>query len=100
MTPEKAHYARIAALGCVVCARLGYGHTPAEIHHTKIGLTGAGQKSHWRDCIPLCPCHHRQGDGSSRFSGQLGYHVAPRTWESRYGCQLELLQQVRSLLGE
>lgn len=52
---------RVAALGCVVCRRLGYGRVPAEFHH--IAEEG-GQRSDFRGA-PLCPDHHR---------GPLGIH--------------------------
>lgn len=96
---EREHYAKVAALGCCVCRNLGYGVGLVEIHHTKIGITGVGRKSSHLDVLPLCPIHHQQGDGSERFAGELGYHIAPRTWEARYWTQRELLEQVRELLG-
>lgn len=94
-----AHYGRVAALGCVVCRNLGYQDSPAEVHHLR-KHTGAGRKEHYTNSIPLCPVHHRQGDGSERFNGELGYHVAPRSWEAQYGTQAQLLEQVNRLLGE
>lgn len=90
---ERAHYTRLAALGCVVCRNNGQPGTPAEIHHLRTH-TGAARKSVYTDSIPLCPVHHRQGDGSARFGGELGYHVAPRSWEARYGTQRELLERI------
>jgi hypothetical protein len=97
VAPEKAHYAAIAALGCIVCYRNGQSGTPAEVHHLR-AYTGAGKKAHYLDTIPLCAPHHRLADGSSRWDGELAYHCAPRTWEARYGMQRELLAQVTALL--
>jgi hypothetical protein len=42
---EKKHLDSVAQLGCVVCARLGYGETPAEIHHPRIKSRGIGLKA-------------------------------------------------------
>ena len=96
--PERAHYTRLAALGCVVCRNNGHPGTPAEIHHLR-AHTGAARKAHYTECLPLCPTHHRLGDGSERFGGELGYHVAPRSFEARYGTQRELLEQINGRLA-
>lgn len=39
----KRHMQRVAELGCILCRHLGYGQTPAEIHHLKEEC-GAGQR--------------------------------------------------------
>ena len=53
----KQYKSRVAALGCIACRLLGYGETPAQLHHPRTGQ-GMGQRSrHWL-CIPLCPEHH------------------------------------------
>ena len=91
-------WAKIAALGCIVCINNDVPGTPCEIHHLRVA-TGAAQRAHWSRTIGLCPCHHRQGDGSERFEGQYGYHVAPRTWALKYGAQEDLLIQTNTLIG-
>ena len=88
---ERRHYDRLARMGCIVCLNMGYEGGEIEIHHTKIGITGAGRKSDWRSAIPLCVSHHRQG--------KLAYHTSPRTFEECYGTQQELLAQVTERLG-
>lgn len=45
---------RVALLGCIVCQRLGYGETLAQVHHIREGRIA-------RDdflVLPLCPQHH------------------------------------------
>lgn len=87
---ERSHYDRLTRLGCIACRNMGYQDSPAEIHHTKIGITGAGRKSDYRNAIPLCPAHHRLG--------KLAYHASPKTWEAYHGTQAVLLEQVNRLL--
>lgn len=59
---EKRHLDRVAALGCILCRYLGYGETPAEIHHIREGQGGAQRSSHYLG-VPLCPEHHRGNSG-------------------------------------
>lgn len=88
---EIAYRARVAALGCCVCRMLNYGATPAEIHHER-SYTGAARKADESRIMPLCDVHHRHGDGSRRYNGELAYHCAPRTWEARYGTQASFVE--------
>lgn len=75
----------IAAQGCILCRRLGYPGTPAEIHHLRAGM-GAGQRNDNQTVIPLCPEHHR---------GNAGYHgMGRRAFERTYGVtELDLLRE-------
>ena len=34
---EKRHMGRVASLGCYLCRQLGYGETPAQVHHVREG---------------------------------------------------------------
>lgn len=73
---ESAYMAAVAALGCALCRRLGYGPTPAEVHHPRRG-TGAGQRASHYDTIPLCFPHHR---------GDAGIHgMGVKAWMAHYG---------------
>jgi hypothetical protein len=77
---EKKHMDRVAYLGCVVCRRMGYEGTPAELHHPRAG-TGAGRRASHMDVIPLCPEHHRgktglHGLGTKGFVKHYGYSEA------------------------
>ncbi|MCY0771285.1 Ref family recombination enhancement nuclease [Enterobacter cloacae complex sp. 2022EL-00788] len=91
---DRIHLQKVADLGCVVCRNLGFGYSPAEIHHLRKGC-GAGQRSAHKRSIPLCPPHHRNGGyGVAIHSGQ-------RKWEENYGSEEALLEQVnRELAGE
>ena len=83
---EKKHYAKIAQLGCSLCRHLGYGETPAEIHHIRKNAT----KRSLSPVIPLCREHHR-GDTGVHALGKKGKFEAcygvdeqtlfERTWE-------------------
>lgn len=88
---EKLHMARVAALGCVACRNEGLGVSPAIVHHIR---TGQGRKraSDW-DTFPLCPRHHL-GYGIG-----LSLHDGIKTWQAKFGTELELLAQTRRELG-
>jgi hypothetical protein len=84
---EKKHYAKIAQLGCSLCRHLGYGETPAEIHH----IRRFGGKRENAEVIGLCPQHHRFDDGIHGL-GRKGF-------EARYGLDEQaLLLQTKQLL--
>ena len=89
---EKKHLDLLSQLGCVVCARLGYGATPAEIHHPRKGTGLALRASHY-DAIPLCPEHHR---------GQSGVHgMGTKGFAKCYGFdESDLLETTKLLLEE
>jgi len=72
---EKKYMNSVAELGCLVCKRMGYPGTPAELHHPRAG-TGAGRRSSNWDVIPLCPEHHR---GNTGVHG-LGTKGFPKYW--------------------
>lgn len=73
---EGSHYmGRVAALGCLICRRLGYGLIAAEVHHVREGQGGAQRAPDFLT-VPLCPEHHR---------GPTGIHgLGPRAFERRY----------------
>jgi|SRR5690625_2781363 len=80
---ERAHMSAQADAGCILCRYLGYGNTPAEIHHLRHSM-GAGQRNSDLMTIPLCPEHHR---------GRTGFHgMGRRAFEREYGVtELDLL---------
>ena len=88
---EKKHLDLLSQLGCVVCAKLGYGATPAEIHHPRTKARGIGLKSSHYDAIPLCPEHHR---------GQTGVHgMGTKGFAKHYGFdESDLLETTKLLL--
>lgn len=83
--------ARVAALGCVICRRLGMGPQPAEVHHIRTGV-GVGRRARDDQVLPLCPAHHR---------GNAGLHgLGRKRFERVYGVtELELLEQTFKELG-
>ena len=72
----------VASLGCVVCRNLGYGATPAEVHHIRKGQ-GIAQRA-----------DHRTGGHG------VAIHAGQKTWEENYGTESELLDQVTAEVGE
>jgi len=82
--------ARVAALGCILCRHLGWGETPAQVHHLR-EEQGAGQRASDMLTVPLCPEHH---------SGATGVHgLGRRGFEARYKLsELDLLAMTLQLL--
>ena len=91
LSEEKQHYKKLHELGCIVCLNEGYGYSEPHIHHIRHGA-GLAQKSHWSKAIPLCPQHHQLGGYG------VALHAGQREWESRYGSEEALLEQVKELL--
>ena len=89
---ERDHMGVVAGLCCVVCRNLGYGDSPAEVHHVRY-LAGGGQRSSNLDTIPLCPPHHRLGGYG------VAFHAGPEEFERRYGTEAELLEQTKNETG-
>lgn len=86
------YLSRVAAIGCILCRRLGYYGTPASIHHIRDGQ-GMGQRAKDAEAIPLCWEHHQ---------GATGYHgLGKRAFEAQYGLtERDLLEDVRRELGK
>lgn len=53
-TGAQKHMARVAELGCIVCWRLGYPDTPAQVHHIREGRIARNDFL----TIGLCEPHH------------------------------------------
>jgi hypothetical protein len=83
---EKAYMDRVAALGCVVCRNLGYGETPAALHHIRNGA-GMSQRNSNYLVIPLCGQHHQHGGRG------VAIHAGQQAFEALYGSELDLLAQ-------
>jgi hypothetical protein len=90
---EKKYLSKVADLGCIICYRLGYAGTLAEIHHVRGMGLGMGVRSSHYQTIGLCPFHHR---------GNEGYHgLGRKAFERRYEVtESELLEQVKGLINE
>lgn len=82
---------RVAALGCAICRRMGWGATPAEVHHRKDG-TGLGKRAADEDSCPLCPEHH---------TGPTGIHqLKSDGFLESYGVtEDDLIRETQRLLG-
>lgn len=90
---EKIYLSKVSDLGCIICYRLGYPGSFAEIHHIRgIGLGFGVRNSHY-NVLPLCPEHHR---------GNTGYHgMGRKAFERKYEItEQELLEQVKEMLNE
>jgi len=89
---EKAHLDRVASIGCIVCWNESFVETPACCHHIRAGQ-GMSQRASNYEVIPLCPMHHQHGGHG------VAIHAGQKTWEAKYGTELDLLAQVRKILG-
>lgn len=58
----KEYKDRAAALGCMACRLLGYGETPASLHHVREDQGMSQRASDWL-VIPLCKEHHQGKNG-------------------------------------
>jgi predicted GNAT family acetyltransferase len=88
---EKRYMGAVAELGCAVCRHLGYGITPAIVHHQRTG-TGKMRASHYRT-VPLCP-HHHQG------SGEGVHDMGREQFAEMHGIsEVELVEQTRAILA-
>ena len=83
---KKDYLNRVANLGCVVCRNLGYGATPAAIHHIRAGQ-GMSQRASDYLVIPLCGSHHQTGGKG------VAIHAGQQAFEALYGTELQLLAQ-------
>ena len=88
---EQRHLSAVAELGCIACRRIGISDSPAEAHHIRSGV-GMGQRSSHFEVIGLCPLHHRTGGYG------VAIHAGQKTWEAKFGTELELLEWINVLL--
>lgn len=89
---DREHMGRVAALGCILCQHLGYGETPAEVHHPRTGA-GMGRRADHTDGVPLCVEHHR---------GDTGLHgLGRKAFEREYGItELDLIALTKKKLEQ
>lgn len=89
---EKRYMGAVAGLSCILCRHLGYGMTPAEVHHVREGQGGAQRAGNFLT-VPLCPEHHR---------GRSGLHgLGTRGFYTRYRLtELDLLAMTIEALWE
>jgi hypothetical protein len=79
---ERAYMGRVAALGCFVCQHIGYGATPAQVHH--IGNDGMALRGSHYLVAPLCPRHH---DNHSKD----GIHGQRQEWKQHGLSEMDAL---------
>jgi len=89
---NKKHLERLVDLGCIICRKMGFPNSPAEIHHIRYKDLGISRRSKARECIPLCPNHHRNGSES--------YHYSPKKFTKKWGTQKELLDFTLTLVKD
>jgi hypothetical protein len=83
--------ARVAKVPCVLCARMGLGETPAQVHHLKLG-TGASDRASDLLTIALCEFHHTGAGGVHKLK-EHGLYL-------RYKCsELDLLADTLEALA-
>lgn len=85
----KDHYRKVVDIGCIICLKMGYPDSPAEIHHIKENFM-FGKKSDYQSTIPLCPAHHRTTDEA--------YHHSPKSFTEKWGSQKDLLKETLELI--
>jgi len=92
VTPaEKAHWDKLAALGCIACMKDGLFNPHVSIHHVD-GRTKPG--CHML-VLPLCAGHHQDGTGAA---GLVAVHPWKARFEAMYGTQQELMTYCAELL--
>ncbi len=88
---EQEHMDKVRSLGCLICRKLGKRRN-AEIHH----VFGKTKKDSHLKVLPLCYEHHRgflYKDG-----GPISRHPYKARFEKKYGKEVQLLEEVDSLL--
>ncbi|OWT68070.1 MULTISPECIES: Ref family recombination enhancement nuclease [unclassified Achromobacter] len=89
---ERRYLGHVAALGCQLCLFLGYGATPAIVHHQRTGQ-GWGRASHYRTA-GLCPPHHQH-------SGYGVHDMGRQEFEDMYGIsEVALVDATRKALAQ
>ena len=86
---EKEYLSKLVdEIGCVVCLKFMNVYTKPCIHHIRSGM-GVGMRNSHTMVLPLCYEHHQGNDG---------FHSGKKTWESKYGTELELLEWLKERL--
>lgn len=83
---------KVARVGCVLCARMGYDGTPSLVHHIKFGQ-GASDRASDLLTVALCEPHHVGPDGVHQLK-EHGLRL-------RYNCsELDLLADTIQAIEE
>jgi len=81
---ESKYMGRVAALGCLVCRRLGRGCVPAQVHHI---AEGSSLRSDFATA-PLCLAHHdpyKTGTGLHGMGAEAFCKTFKVPWEKEEG---------------
>lgn len=92
---ERQYLSDAASLGCLICRSMGYGDTPAELHHPRSGQ-GMSQRSSNLDVIPLCAAHHR----GIMHPAVPSIHLDKVKFERLFGSEAELVECTRREVAE
>ena len=102
-TPTEAQQRRFHAIqqiGCLCCAIMGMGWSPAEIHHLTVGGKH-GQKRRGHDyTIGLCATHHRGVYVPWIDKLRPLYSEQPRAFRERFGNDDYLLAEQNKRIDE
>ena len=83
-TAESKHLRSVKELDCIACGK----HAPSDAHH----ITDCGRRISHYHTLPLCKgCHQ---------TGNISVHGSKRTFEAKWGTQLQLLEKTKRLLNE
>ena len=91
---ERDHMRRVRELGCIICRKQGLGFVQAEIHHTE----GKTKQGSLMKVLPLCFDHHRAGHDGDK-SNFISRHPYKKRFETKYGLESDLLNQVSEILN-
>ena len=91
---EKLLWTRLAALGCVACAKDGNFNPHVSIHH----VDGRTKPGCHQLVLPLCAGHHQDGTGEDKT--MVAVHPWKARFETRYGTQAELMDECAHALNK
>ena len=91
---DKARGAKRREMGCIVCINEHGVFTETAIHH----LDGKVKEGCHQLTIPLCPRHHQYKD-NNKPPLWFTFHGQRIDFESAYGTEQELLEQVNGLIA-
>ena len=80
---DKIYMGRVAELGCYMCRKLGYGPTPAQVHHLREGC-GMSQRASNFLTVPLCDRHHSN-------KSKDGIHGGREVWKREQVGEMDAL---------
>ena len=90
---DKERGAKLREMGCIVCINEHALFTETAIHH----LDGQTKEGCHQLTIPLCPRHHQYKD-NNKPPLWFAFHGQRIAFESAYGTEQELLEQVNGLI--